>query len=470
MAIESKGKVLPSSFRDPDGFIFCHEGFIFRQINHSYKADYDYLMNSGLYSVLTEKGLIIPHKEIDPSSLNNIGFEICVCGQGYKILRPEQVPFVSYPYEWCFSQLQDAALLTLNILKIALDYGMSLKDSSAYNIQFISGRPVFIDTVSFTKYREGRLWGAYRQFCQHFLAPLALMAYSDVRLNQLLKVYIDGIPLDMASKLLPFSTRFNFSLLAHIHAHAKSQRIFSRKELGLKNKRMTRLEFMALIDNLGSAIMNLTWKPTGTEWADYYNETSYTSDAMKEKMGIVSDFIDKIRPKTVWDIGSNIGLFSRIASNKGIFTVSFDIDPSAVEKNYLQVRDKKETKVLPLLLDLVNPSPGIGWENEERMSFMDRGKADLALGLALVHHLAISNNLPFRKIAAFWGRICDHLLIEFVPKDDLQVRRLLTTREDIFPAYTHQSFELEFKKFFEIIDHKNIRESERRLYLMRKLN
>lgn len=343
---------------------------------------------------------------------------------------------------------------------------MSLKDCSAYNVQFREGKPVFIDTLSFEKYCEGRPWVAYRQFCQHFLAPLALMSYKDIRLNQLFRVFIDGVPLNLSSSLLPPRTRFAFSLLTHIHLHAKSQRHFADKTAQTANHKIGRLSFLGLIDNLESAVKKLRWKAQGTEWADYYEDTNYSSDALQHKKQIVAEFFDKANPSTVWDLGANVGMFSRIASNKKIPTVSFDIDPAAVEKNYLQCIADGETDILPLVIDLTNPSPGIGWENSERMSLVERGPADMVFALALIHHLAISNNVPLQSIANFLHKICKSLIIEFVPKNDSQTKRLLSRREDIFPHYTQQAFESEFNKYFIIRNSAKIRDSERIVYLM----
>ena len=452
---------VPSSFRDPSGFLFCRNGSIYRQVNATYRENYDHLVNSGLYKTLVGAKLLIPHDEIDIEPIQS--------DRTYKIIKPELIQFISYPYEWCFSQLKDAALTTLKIQRIAVDFGMSLKDCSAYNIQFRKGKSIFIDTLSFEKYREGQPWVAYRQFCQHFLAPLALMAYRDVRLNQLLRTYMDGIPLDLASSLLPFRTYSRFSLLSHIHLHAKSQKHFADKTVGGNGHRIGRLGFLGLIDNLESAVVGLKWQPIGTQWTDYYKDTNYSIDALQHKKQILTEFVDVINPQNVWDLGANVGMFSRIASDKGIQTISFDIDHGAVERDYLECVAKGETNILPLLVDLTNPSPGIGWENRERMSLVERGPADTVLALALVHHLAISNNVPLVKIADFLSNICSNsLIIEFVPKTDSQVRRLLATREDIFPDYTQRAFETEFRKYFTVQSSMRIRDSERTLYLMQR--
>ena len=458
--LQSDG-VVHSSFRDPSGFVFWQGGSIYRQINRAYKDDFDHLLESGLYRALVEEGLLVRHEEV---AFEGIGPELA-----YKLIKPEPLPFISYPYEWSFSQLKDAALTTLRIQKRALDFGMSLKDCSAYNIQFLRGKPIFIDTLSFENYSEGSLWVAYRQFCQHFLAPLALMSYRDVRLSQLSRTHLDGIPLDLASLLLPFRTRFSFSLLSHIHLHAKSQARYADKRVDTKRRpKLSRLGLVGIIDSLESGVKKLSWNPKGTEWGEYYEDTNYSTDAFQHKKQIVADFLEAIKPADIWDLGGNIGVFSRIASDKGIPTVSFDIDPAAVEKNYLESRRRGEANILPLLSDLTNPSPAIGWQNRERMSLVERGPADAALALALVHHLAISNNTPFAKIAEFFASICGSLIVEFVPKSDSQVQRLLATREDIFVDYTQQAFEREFAGCFDLERSQPISGSERTLYLMRR--
>jgi hypothetical protein len=361
-------------------------------------------------------------------------------------------------------------LATLEIQKRALTFGMSLKDSSAYNIQFVRGKLTVIDTLSFEMYQEGLPWVAYRQFCQHFLAPLALMSYRDIRLSQLLRVYIEGIRLDLAASLLPFCSRFKLPLLLHIHLHGKSQQHFSDKvvDRDTARGRVSRQSLLGLIDNLESAVRKLRWSPQGTARADYYQDDSYDSVGIEHKKQLVANFLDEAAPKTVWDLGGNIGLFSRIAANKGLQAISWDVDPGCVDINYRQVVTNGETNLLPLVLDLTNPSPPIGWENRERVSILERGPADTVLALALVHHLAISNNVPLHKIADFLAKLCSWLIIEFVPKSDPKIQRLLSTREDIFPNYTRQGFKNESSRFFAIKRSEQIRNSQRILHLMQR--
>lgn len=453
----------PGSFRDPSGFVFRRESTLFRQVQNRYREEYDLLMQSGLYQALTEAGLLISHTEERAES--------AVTEDAYRVLRPEYLPFISYPYEWCFSQLRDAALATLHIQKTALSHGMSLKDASAYNIQFRHCRPVFIDTLSFEIYQEGKPWVAYRQFCQHFLAPLALMSQTDIRLGQLLRSNIDGIPLDLAARLLPFATKLNPGLLMHVHLHGAAQKRYEEKPVSRSDTagRLGKTALMGLLDSLENTVKGLNWKPAGTEWAEYYSHTNYSGPAMEGKRKLVEEMLNTLEPApvSVWDLGANTGLFSRIASKKGIPTIAWDIDPAAVEKNYLECRESGESNLLPLLEDLANPSPDLGWALQERRSLLRRGPTDLILALALIHHLAIGNNVPLERIAAFFESIGRHLIVEFVPKSDSQVQRLLASREDIFTEYTQEGFETAFRRHFETVRSVPVPHSERTLYLMR---
>jgi hypothetical protein len=449
---------VPGSFRDPSGFLFYREEALYRQINRCYQDNYDLLNTCGLYAELVNAGLLIPHREVDIFPADP--------ASAYRVIAPEPVRFISYPYEWCFSQLRDAALTTLRIQQIALDHGMSLKDASAYNIQFHRARPVLIDTLSFEKYAEGRPWIGYQQFCRHFLAPLALMSRTDVRLGGLLRNHLDGIPLDLAARLLPARTKLSFPLLTHIHLHAKSQKKYEGRTVKPAAGKVSRLAMRGLIDNLNHAIKALRWEAEGTEWAEYYEDTNYTPEGFRHKQRLVAEFIAASSPQTVWDLGGNIGIFSRIAAENHIFTVCFDVDPAAVEKNYRQCRTQQRDNLLPLLCDLTNPSPGAGWNTSERAGLIERGPADTVLALALIHHLAISHNVPLAGIAEFLARLGRWVIIEFVPKDDSQVRRLLATREDIFGDYTQDIFEQVFSRTYEIIRSEMIRESKRTLYLL----
>ncbi len=456
---------LPASFRDPSGFVFRHQGTIYRQVNQAYRESLAQLVDSGLYQRLVESGWMIAHQVVAGPIADD--------RSAHCILKPEPLGFLSWPYEWCFSQLKDAALTTLDIQLAALDHDMVLKDASAYNIQFQQGRPLLIDTLSFEPYREGQVWAGYRQFCQHFLAPLLLMARRDVRMSQLMKVHIDGVPLDLASRLLDRRSWLRPGILMHLHLHARVQARYaaaneSAHQPASKPRKLSKTGLVGIVSGLKNLIAGLDWTPAGTEWADYYQATNYSDDAFRTKRQLIEAYLGEIQPARVWDLGANTGVFSRLASARGIETVAFDIDPAAVEISYRQVRKRGEGHLLPLVMDLTNPSPALGWNCRERDSLIDRGPVDCAMALALIHHLAISNNVPLAQIATFFARLCRHLIIEFVPKSDSQVQRLLRSRVDIFTQYDRPHFEQAFSDHFTIARSEPVAGSERVLYRMER--
>ena len=460
-------RAIGASFRDPSGFIYERDGQIYRAVNRSYAADYDHLMSSGLYEALTSKGLLVTHDEVEAPGESSRDL--------YKTLRPERIPFVSYPYEWCFGELRDAALLTLRLQKLALAHDMTLKDASAYNIQFANGRPIMIDTLSFAKYEEGAAWVGYRQFCQHFLAPLALMSRRDVRLLDLMRLHLDGVPLDLAVSLLPTRTWLSRGLLMHLRIHAKYQRDYegkgesaSAQPSNTRPRPLSRKALGNLIEDLRGVTRKLGWEPSGTEWAEYTSGDSYEEDSLAHKQELVRAHVERTRPGVVWDLGANTGVYSRIAAEAGAQVVSFDVDPACVERNYQNVRKEKLRSILPLRLDLVNPSPSQGWAHEERSSLVARANADCVFALALVHHIAISNNVPLEKIASYFAKLAKTLVIEWVPKSDAKVKTLLATREDVFPSYTREGFEAAFETVYKTLEATPIRGSERVLYLLER--
>lgn len=449
--------VEPSSFRDRSGYVFREEGTIFRRILEPYRRHWEALGSSGLLEELQSEGLLIPHEELDEPSPDGIA-----------TLQPEAVPFISYPYEWSFSQLKDAALLTLEIQRRAMEKGFVLKDASAYNIQFLRGRPVLIDTLSFKIYEEGRPWIAYRQFCRHFLAPLALMARVHPDFGRAISAYIDGIPLDLASRALPGRTHFHPGLALHIHLHAKAEG--KSGEGKGRQARVSKAGMLGLVDSLRRTIEGLNWRSQGTVWADYYSDTNYSDAAMARKAELVRSFIEQIKPRPtrVWDLGANTGQFSAIAAETGAQVLAWDVDSAAVDRHYCRVRDAKIENVLPLMQDLTQPSPGLGWANAERPSFVDRSNADALMALALVHHLAIGNNVPLARVADFFAALAPYVIVEFVPKSDSQVQRLLASREDIFEDYLEAGFENALGYHFDPVAKEPIDGSERTLYLFKR--
>lgn len=458
MSAEASG----ASFRDPSGFIFHRAGGLFRQVNEAYRPHFDHLIDSRLYAELSADGLLVRHVERP--------LEEALTEKAYRVLEPERVPFVSFPYEWSFSQLRDAALLTLEVQLRALERGMVLKDASAFNVQFIDLQPILIDTLSFEVYEEGSPWIAYRQFCQHFLAPLLLAGTVDPRLGRLSALYLDGVPLELATELLPWTSRLRPSRLLHVHLHARSLRRHARisVERSHRASTLTRQRLVALVESLRNTVRGLTLSRRATEWTGYEQEHGYGA-AMQEKRRIVDRLLRRISPESVWDLGANVGAFSRIAAAQGARVVSMDMDAVVVDRMYRVLRSEGEGRVLPLVLDVTNPSPALGWAGAERESLAGRGPADAVLALALLHHLAISNNVPIGRIAEWLSTLAPWLIIEFVPKSDPRVRRLLLSRKDIFGDYRGEVFEREFGRWYRIEARERIEGTEREVYLMKRI-
>lgn len=462
----------PGSFRDPAGFMFRRDGRIFRQINRAGRDDLARLLDSGLYDDLVGAGLLIPHR---PADVEPIEPELAD-----SVIEPEAIGFISYPYEWCFSQLRAAALLTLEIQRRAVSRGLSLKDASAYNVQFRGRRPVFLDTLSFEKYEPGRPWVAYRQFCQHFLAPLALMATVDVRLAEMLRARIDGIPLDLAAKLLPLGARCRPSLLIHLVLHARLQNQAAEggggsnpragSGSGARSGAFGESAMLGLMDSLSGALDRLRFDPGRKGWARYEREHTYTPESWDQKARFVSGALGAAQPTTCWDLGANTGRFSRVISDRGVPTWSFDFDPACVEWSYRESVRRDESNLVPLRMDLTDPSPGGGWAHRERSSLLDRGPSGLVLALAVVHHLAIAGNVPLPSVAAFLARAGRWAVVEFVPRADPQSQRLLAGRDEQFVDYDEANFQRAFESVFRIHRREAIavEGGERSLYLLER--
>jgi ribosomal protein L11 methylase PrmA len=455
------------SYRDPSGFVYRRDGVLYRQIAPSFADDWDAFEASGLRARLVEEAILVGHEEAP--------LELAATGPVHRVIRPEPIPFISYPYEWTFSQLKDAALLTLRAQALALERGMTLKDASAYNVQFLRGRPILIDSLSFERATPGAPWVAYRQFCEHFLAPLALMSRVDIRLGSLQRGYLDGIPLDLAARLLPGRTRFGLGLGAHIHLHARAQRRYADRPVGGGTSgeaegrgSMSPARQAALVDSLAGTVRGLDWRPSGTEWAEYADNTSYDEAATRAKETLVARSLEALGGGVVWDLGANTGRYSRIAADLGRAVIAFDSDPAAAERHYRTLQAEGRTDTLPLVMDLVDPSPAVGWSGSERYSLVERRDADVLLALALVHHLAIGRNVPLPMLASFLAELAPGLIIEFVPKEDAMVRRLLASRRDVFPDYTIEGFRAAFDGSFELLDETPIEGTARTLFRYRR--
>jgi hypothetical protein len=424
------------------------------------EADWLAFNDSGLAASLMADRLLIDHEVVDTARAARPG--------AVAVIRPRELPLISYPYEWSFSQLREGALLTLELQRRALAAGLRLKDSSAYNVQFDAGRPILIDTLSFELGDAEQPWPAYRQFCEHFLAPLALIAYRDARCGLMLRDFIDGIPVDFASRLLPGRTRLKPGLLAHIHFHGAAQRRSQAAAPTAQHRaprRMSKTGQEAILDSLRRTVEGLRWKPSG-HWVQYGVQTSYSEAGAASKQAHVKRMLDSTDAGVVWDLGANVGTYSTVAAGSGRQVIAFDQDAGSVEHHWLTLSAEARASVLPLVMDLSNPSPALGWGLEERRSLVERGPADMILALALVHHLAIGNNVPLDRVASLFARLGRRAIVEFVPKEDPMAQHLLAARKDVFPDYTLDGFRTAFARHFRIIEEAPVEDSRRTLFLL----
>ncbi|MBR4674445.1 MAG: hypothetical protein IKP00_08270 [Victivallales bacterium] len=413
---------LPSSFRDPAGYVFEQDGELFRQLLPPGAASFERFTESGLAQRLMEDGKIVAFSR---HTSNAEGF----------VLHLNRLPYISYPYEWCFSQLRDAGILTLKLMLEALDKGMILKDATAFNVAFQRCHPIFLDHTSFELYQEGTPWRAYRQFVMHFLAPLLLMQKVDLRCLELLRENVDGIPLDFASRLLPWHTWLQINPLIHIHLHALMEQRYSLSRKPSHKTALPKARLLALIHELHTLLSSLKPPKQCTLWADYYSKTSYLDTSFAFKRQAVREFCEKHKGRSAVDLGANCGLFSQIAAEFFELVLAADFDGRAVEELY-RIGRGLDTNLQPVLLDLNNPSPDLGVLNEERSSFFSRTKADIVMGLALIHHLRITGNWSIGQIVALFSKLAPCALVEFIPLDDIQVQQLTRGREQIYQDWT----------------------------------
>ncbi len=456
----------PASFRDPAGFVFTVDSVVYRQVNQAYAPQYDTLMKSGLYDRLISESLLLPHTEAPANSLTSGDLTRRSLSEDkpYLTLLPRQLSRISYACEWCPEQLKDAALLTLRIQQLAMDHGMTLKDATPFNIQFDNGRPVFIDTLSFDLYDQAKPWIAYRQFCECFLFPLYLHRYTRTGTDKIATAWPDGIPANLTARLLPLRSRWNAG--AWLHVFLQNQ-VGSRKpETAEPKLQFSKAKLSRVVDHLRSIISHPTPGPRNpSAWSNYYRETILGPTYLEAKTTLFRQYLPTIQYSNALDLGCNDGLFSKILAETGTPVIAVDSDWRCIDKLYCD----HPANILPLCIDLANPTPASGFRNAERASFTDRAASDLVIALALVHHLTLRHNIPLPLIADYFSQLVNkYLIIEFVPASDIKAQQL-TARKTTQPVgYDVASFETAFSRHFRIEKKDRIPATERQLYLMKK--
>ena len=463
--ISSTSGLEPGSFRDPDSRIFTANGRVLRLLSKQGLADWQALTASGLLDELPVVGTREVEADVPDEALQ---------GGVAAVLEHDVIPFVSYPYEWTFAMLRDAALLQLQLLRRAIEKGLILKDSTPYNVQFRGAQPVFIDVGSFEQLREGEPWAGYRQFCMLFLYPLLLQSWKDVPFQPWLRGSLEGITPHDARALLSTRDLLRRGALSHVVLHNRLESRYEKKDADLKGE-LRKAGFkkeliLANIRGLERLVSRLRWEPDRSTWSEYGPHTTYTAEDADRKARFVAEAVAEERPGLVWDIGANDGRHSRIAAEHAEHVVAMDADSLVVDRLYKALRDESETRILPLAVNIVDPPPALGWRGQERRPLLDRGRPDLTLALALIHHVSIAGNVPVAEFLDWLHGATRSLVIEFVSPEDPMARRLLARkRPGDHPDYRADWFEQCLKERFEIVRSEPLSRqgTQRTLYLAR---
>lgn len=454
----------PGSFRDRQGRIYYCQGGVYRGISAQALIEWHRLANTKFFARLSQDEKVVPTRLLLESQVPTP--ELLKEWPG--VLLHDRIPFITYPYEWSFGMLKDAALLQLEILERALEEDMTLKDASSYNVQWNGIRPQFIDIPSFEWRIPDTPWVGYRQFCKLFLYPLMLTAYKDISFHPWLRGCIDGIdPADM-NHLFGVLERFHAGVFMDVYMHAKLEDKYSRLNGSMKeNIRRTGFRKELVRGNLRrltAIISGLEWSKGRSVWSQYADENSYSDVDAEKKASFVRAALKAVPRTLVWDIGCNTGNYSILASDHSEYVVAMDFDHLAVERLYLKLGKEQRRGILPLVVNIADSSPGLGWRGAERKSLPDRGKPDLTLCLALIHHVVLSENIPLQEFLDWLAWLGTDLVIEFVAKNDPMVVGLLKNKADQYPDYSKENFEALLGKRFRIVSRESLASGTRFLY------
>lgn len=450
----------PSSFRDRNGAVFYQGDRVFRTLGPRALANWRRLRETDFFVNHLALGQIVGTREAD-EAMRPAG--------AAGVLEHDRVPFVCYPYEWTFGMLKDAALLHLELMSDALAEDMILKDASAYNIQWNGARPVFIDIPSFEPLERGAPWVGYRQFCELFLYPLMLQAFKGVDFRPWLRGRIDGIPAEDMRRLLSWRDLTRSGVLLHVLAQDALQRRYSRGGRNVRGALADAGFGKSLISNnvakLSSLISKLSPAQERTEWSDYDRTHSYDASEAERKAEFVREAAGTRRWRLAWDLGCNTGAYSDIIAAHADHVVAMDGDHMAIESFYQRVKGEARTRsILPLVVNLADASPNQGWLGKERKGLEERGRPELTLCLALIHHIVITANIPMEQFIGWLASLRTSVIIEFVGRDDEMVKILLANRDDQYQDYREETFRSLLASQFDIINERSLKEGKRKIY------
>ena len=453
----------PSSFRDNLGNVFYFKDRVIRTINAKGKKNLEFIIDNNILDESINQNFLISTKIINKNELTNFFSKFDY------IVESEFIPYISYPYEWSFEQLKCAAIHHLDFQIFLFSKSAVLRDASAYNIQFIGSKPVFIDLLSIKEYQEGEHWSGYKQFCENFLNPLLLGSLKGIQHNAWFRGKLEGISTVELNKLLSISDKLSLKVLTHVYLHSKlnTKNIVNSKKTSEKYKKINKLSkisYISIIKELREWISKLSFKEEITIWQNYSKENTYDKSEYSQKKLIVSEYIKRKNPHTVIDLGCNDGDYSNLCLEFGARNVlGFDFDHNVVSRAFQKAKKNKKN-FLPLVLDASNPSPNQGWFQNERKGFLERFKSDVLIALAFEHHLIIGKNIPLEQFIDWLLKISSNGLVEFVAKSDETIQKMLEFREDIFLDYSENEFESCLKAKSKIVNKNNITKSGRIIY------
>lgn len=458
----------PGSFRDRSGRVFTRDGKVYRALTTRAASEWEFVSTQPFFQQRMAAGQIVQTKRsADEAAI------VDADPQWSMVLEHERIPMISYPYEWSFHMLKDAACLQLDLIDEALQSGTTLKDATPYNVQFVGTSPIFIDVASFEKYDGNSPWFGYRQFCQMFLYPLMLQAYRGSDIQPLLRGRLEGLSPRECRALIPATQLWRRGVLTHVYLHASLDGEQGRRPVNmaesLADEGFGKSLILNNVQKLRKTVDRLTWNPRVSRWSTYDAESDPVRFDADAKEVFIKEVVRQKHWKQVWDLGCNLGRYSRIAAEHADLVLAMDSDHLTVDRLYLALKKEGNRRILPLVINVADPSPGIGWRGLERKRLVDRCRPDLMLSLALIHHLVIGAYLPMNEVIDWFADLTQELVIEFVDRSDPQVQSLLVNRSDTIDDYCEEVFLKELRRRFEIVSTQPLPSGTRTLYHARIL-
>lgn len=455
----------PGSFKDPDGRVFEHRGSIYRTLSSPARDRMRACINDGAISDFVDRGLLIESELVATADAGLDATEL-----GDTVMQHDRIPVLTYPAEWSFDMLRDAALVTLDLLEACLERDLMLKDATAFNVAFHEGRMRFFDTLSIEDYDDGAPWDGYAQFCREFLFPLMLTSYRGVEFQPWLRGTLSGIPVRAFTRLLTLREKLRGPVLKHAVLQATLDRSFADTDTEIRSSfktvKFSKPMILSNIRGLAKTLHKLDYEAGDSIWGDYASSHSYSAEDETTKRAFVEKSIVNLSPSTVVDLGGNIGDYSLLVAPKVDRVCCVDIDPACINTLYRRIREGGPANVVPIVGDLLNPTPALGWNLAERRDIFARIRSDSFLALALVHHLAIGGNVPLPQVVACLHRIAPSGVVEWVDKEDAMVQRMLRNRTDVFADYNWDEFRAALERRFVIAETVETHGGARRLCLL----